>query len=243
MGLHRPVVRVLSLGRISYTAGLQFQTECVRRHKNGLSGSVLVSETKPLDTLLLCEHSPPVYTVGMRQAAYPSSEEARLRQLGAEFFRTDRGGLITFHGPGQLVCYPVLNLAHFQRKSIRWYIDQLERTMMELCHRYGLETSTSSDRGIWVKDNKICALGVHCGRYITSHGLALNCNTDLGWFEHIVPCGIEGKGVTSLSKELKRNVTVAEVTLPFLEVFEQQFMCTLTISEMRDTSDGFAAWL
>uniref|UniRef100_A0A8C1II11 lipoyl(octanoyl) transferase n=1 Tax=Cyprinus carpio TaxID=7962 RepID=A0A8C1II11_CYPCA len=109
-----------------------------------------------------------------------------------------RGGLITFHGPGQLVCYPVLNLGCF-RKSVRWYVCELERTVIKTCGQFGIEASTSPDTGVWAGDNKICAIGIHCGRYITSHGLALNCNTDMSWFDNIVPCGIMGKGVTSLS--------------------------------------------
>ncbi|MBN3299167.1 LIPT2 lipoyltransferase, partial [Amia calva] len=198
----RASVQVVNLGRISYANSLQVQQQYVRQQLDSLS--------RPLgqapNTLLLCEH-PPVYTVGLRQATYPAEEERRLRRLGAEFFRTNRGGLVTFHGPGQLVCYP-------------------------LCGRFGIKASTSPDTGVWVAENKICAIGIHCGRYITSHGLALNCNTELSWFEHIVPCGIVGKGVTSLSRELKREITVAEATQPLLETFAEQFNCSLTFENV-----------
>ncbi|NWH71517.1 LIP2M Octanoyltransferase, partial [Piaya cayana] len=85
--------------------------------------------------------------------------------------------------------------------------------------------------GIWVGDSKLCAIGVHCGHYITSHGLALNCCTDLSWFDHIVPCGLEGKGVTSLSRELGQHVTVDQVLQPFLDTFQEVFECTLVFSE------------
>uniref|UniRef100_A0A4W5LHQ9 Octanoyl-[acyl-carrier-protein]:protein N-octanoyltransferase LIPT2, mitochondrial n=1 Tax=Hucho hucho TaxID=62062 RepID=A0A4W5LHQ9_9TELE len=213
----KAAVEVIQLGRISYGRALQVQKLYVRRH--------LDSKDKLHNALLLCEH-PPVYTIGIRQALYPFEEEQRLKLLGAEFFRSNRGGLITFHGPGQLVCYPILNLGCF-KKSVRWYVCELERTVINLCRKYGIKAATSPNTGVWVGDNKICAIGIHCGRYITSHGLALNCNTDMGWFENIVPCGIVGKGVTSLSQELGRDVSIEESIPRLLETFSDQFDCTL----------------
>lgn len=213
----KAAVEVVNLGRISYACALQTQQFYVKR--------LLNSSEKSCNALLLCEH-PPVYTIGIRQAPYPAQEEQRLKQLGADFFRTNRGGLITFHGPGQLVCYPILNLGCF-KKSVRWYVCQLERTIIRLCNTFGIKASTSQDTGIWVGENKICAIGIHCGRYITSHGLALNCNTDMDWFENIVPCGIIGKGVTSLSQELGKDVSTEE-TIPYLlDSFKNIFDCTL----------------
>ncbi|XP_006013219.1 octanoyl-[acyl-carrier-protein]:protein N-octanoyltransferase LIPT2, mitochondrial [Latimeria chalumnae] len=226
MTVMRPVIQVVNLGRIPYANALQVQCRYVRRHLDAPSAG---APSVPTDTLLLCEHNP-VYTIGIRQAPYPPEEEERLTRLGAEFFRTSRGGLVTFHGPGQLVCYPILNLAHF-KKSVRWYVCQLERTVIRLCGKFRIEASTSPDTGVWVRENKICAIGIHCGRYITSHGLALNCDTDLSWFRHIVPCGIMGKGVTSLSQELKRSITVAEATGPLLEAFGEQFNCSVTLND------------
>ncbi|XP_028817965.1 putative lipoyltransferase 2, mitochondrial [Denticeps clupeoides] len=215
MAAGKTTVRVVNLGRVSYGRALEIQRQCVRRH--------LEASSRFPNTLLLCEHRP-VYTTGIRQQPYPPEEELRLKLLGADFFRTDRGGLITFHGPGQLVCYPVLSLACF-KKSVRWYVGELEQTVIGLCSMFGLDASTSPDTGVWVGDSKICAIGIHCGRYITSHGLALNCNTDLSWFEKIVPCGIVGKGVTSLSQELGRDVTVAEATPYLLQAFSERFQC------------------
>ncbi|CAG9772945.1 unnamed protein product [Ceutorhynchus assimilis] len=145
-------------------------------------------------------------------------------KVGAEFYKTNRGGLITFHGPGQLVVYPILNLKHF-KPSIKWYVCHLEKTIIHLCQKYGLTGETSPHTGVWIGDNKICAIGIHGSRFITTHGLALNCNTDLGWFDHIVPCGIEGRGVTSLSKELKRNVSIDEVIPEFVDSFCTIFEC------------------
>merc|ERR1712126_489459 len=126
----------------------------------------------------------------------------------------------TFHGPGQLVVYPILNLRNFApkaatRKSLlgmKWYINTLEQLIIHLCQDYEVQANRSPHTGVWVGNNKICAMGVHNSNMVTSHGLALNCNTDLGWFNHIVPCGIQGAGVTSLTKELKKDkeVTVEE---------------------------------
>ena len=179
----------------------------------------------------------------------------RLKALGADFYRTNRGGLITFHGPGQLVAYPILNLRGFD-KSMKWYVCKLEETVIQLCKALRIEAERSSDTGVWVKNNKLCAIGnlfimlftpkwlnflnligVHGSRYITTHGLALNCNTNLKWFSHIVPCGIYDKGVTSLSELLGKEITIESVIDPFLKSFEQQFQCNVKILPYRDRID------
>lgn len=208
------LIHVLRAGRLSYQAGLSLQTIIAKR--------VLNDPTKNI--LILTEHNPPVYTIGIRTKDYTLADELRLQALGAEFYRTNRGGLITFHGPGQLVVYPIINLKNFE-PSLRWYICQIESTIIELCQQFGITAQRTKDTGIWVEDRKICAIGVHCSRYITTHGLALNCNTDLKWFEHIVPCGIEGKGVTSLSAELKKCVAISDVCEQFLKCFCSGFKC------------------
>ncbi|XP_019544054.3 putative lipoyltransferase 2, mitochondrial [Aedes albopictus] len=209
------VVHVLRAGKLGYQKSLNLQKV--------VSSAVLNGEQP--NVLILTEHDP-VYTVGIRTKSYGSEEEHRLRELGAEFFRTNRGGLITFHGPGQLVAYPVLNLKHFQ-PSVRWYVCHIEKTVIDLCRRYGLKAGTTEDTGVWIGNRKICAIGIHASRYVTTHGLALNCDNDLRWFRHIVPCGIEGKGVTSLSGELNREVTVGEATRKFLESFQDILQCDL----------------
>ncbi|KZC03999.1 Putative lipoyltransferase 2, mitochondrial, partial [Dufourea novaeangliae] len=211
-------VKVLWAGRLNYHAGLRLQKLLSDRHRQKI-------EENTCNTLILLEHNP-VYTVGIRDKNYTLQDEERLKNLGAEFFRTNRGGLITFHGPGQLVAYPILNLKEF-KPSVKWYVCQIEKMIIRLCAEYGIYAETSPDTGVWVKDRKICAIGIHGSRYITTHGLALNCNTNLNWFDHIVPCGIEGKGVTSLSEELNTNVTIADV-LPLLKnAFQNQFQCSL----------------
>jgi len=149
MSVSKAAVKVLHLGRISYGSALKIQQMHIKQH--------LDSSNVSQNTLLLCEHEP-VYTIGIRQAPYPPEEERRLKELGADFFRTNRGGLITFHGPGQLVCYPVLNLGCF-KKSVRWYVCELERTVIKMCSKFGIDASSSPDTGVWVGNNKICAIG------------------------------------------------------------------------------------
>ncbi|XP_053165052.1 putative lipoyltransferase 2, mitochondrial isoform X1 [Hemicordylus capensis] len=227
-------VGLLRLGRASYGASLAAQERCVRRQleKEGRGGGG--SE----DRLLLWEPAGPVYTVGLRGSGSGGAEEAaeeerRLRALGAGFERAGRGGLCTFHGPGQLVAYPVLDLRRFGL-PLRGYVAALERLAVAACRRLGLRHARAlppPHTGVWLAGRKVCAIGIRCGRHITSHGLALNCCTDLTWFDHIVPCGLEGKKMTSLSQELQRPVSVEEATEPFLAAFQEVFQCTLTLAE------------
>lgn len=178
------------------------------------------------NAVFVVEHDP-VYTVGIRSKDYPSEVQDSLRRLGADFVRTNRGGLITFHGPGQLVAYPVLYLgSFFKDKSMRRYVCSLEKMIIDICARFQLEAKTTEHTGVWIGDNKIAAIGVHGSRYITTHGIAINCNTDLSWFDHIVPCGIQQKGVTSLTRELGRVVTTAEAYPVLMAAFQQHFDCT-----------------
>lgn len=217
------LVHILRAGPLDYAKGLKVQQKVAAQIKQA-------NDFKNI--LILTSHSP-VYTIGIRTKNYTIDDEERLRKLGAQFFKTNRGGLITFHGPGQLVAYPILNLKDFN-PSIRWYVCHIEKTIIDLCKEFGLSANTSPDTGVWIGDKKICAIGVHGSRYITTHGLALNCNTDLKWFEHIVPCGIEGKGVTSLSSELNRDVTIDETEEPFLHSFSKIFQCELVELDVND---------
>ncbi|XP_032827923.2 octanoyl-[acyl-carrier-protein]:protein N-octanoyltransferase LIPT2, mitochondrial [Petromyzon marinus] len=227
------VVRVVSLGRVGYAQALAVQTRLARALLDHLAAP---SGPAPPDTLLLCEHDP-VYTVGIRQAPYPAEVETRLRALGADFHRTNRGGLITFHGPGQLVCYPVLHLAR-HRRSLRWYVCQLERVAADACRDLGVPAhSHEQHTGVWVGERKICAIGIHCARFVTWHGLALNCDCDLRWFEHVVPCGLEGLGVTSLTRELDRRVAIPEAETPLLRAFARHFQCELVPGSLDLPSD------
>ncbi|XP_012532937.1 putative lipoyltransferase 2, mitochondrial [Monomorium pharaonis] len=212
------VVKVLLAGRLPYGVGLQLQKALSDQHHKS-------SQSETANTLVLLEHEP-VYTVGIRNKGYTEEDERKLKNLGAEFCRTNRGGLITFHGPGQLVAYPVLNLKQF-RTSVRWYVREVERMVIRVCAELGIKAETSPNTGVWVDDRKICAIGIHSSRYVTTHGLAFNCNVDLKWFDHIVPCGIEGKSVTSISKELDIDVTITDVLPIFRNAFSDQFECEL----------------
>lgn len=216
------VVKFRKLGRMAFAQAYQVQSRAARRLLEEVSHGGAVAG----NAVFVVEHEP-VYTVGIRSKDYPSEIQDSLRRLGADFVRTNRGGLITFHGPGQLVAYPVLYLGSFFRdKSMRRYVCSLEKMIIDICARFQLEAKTTEHTGVWIGDNKIAAIGVHGSRYITTHGIAINCNTDLSWFDHIVPCGIQHKGVTSLTRELGRVVTTDEAYPVLMAAFQQQFDCT-----------------
>jgi len=168
--------------------------------------------------LLLLSH-PPVYTLGKSgDMANLLLAEDELEARGATFFHIDRGGDVTYHGPGQLVGYPILDLDRFFTDLSR-YLRTLEETIIRTCADYGLEAGRIDGRtGTWIgpddqgPERKICAMGVRCSRWVTMHGFAFNLNTDLDYFGHIVPCGIDDRGVTSLAQELNRLVDEAEAT-------------------------------
>jgi lipoyl(octanoyl) transferase len=178
---------------------------------------------------LFVEH-PPVYTLGKsgkREHVLIDEQEMQERQIA--FFQTNRGGDITYHGPGQLVGYPIFDLEQFYR-DIGRYLRELEEVIILTLQEYGLKGERSSgETGVWLdpgipgRARKICAMGVRCSRWITMHGFALNISNDLSYFNHIIPCGIPDKSVTSLQKELGVTLTVAEVKEKVLKKFEQVF--------------------
>ncbi|KAF9086165.1 putative lipoyltransferase 2, mitochondrial [Mortierella sp. AD031] len=142
-------------------------------------------------------------------------EAARLQDLGAVYVESLRGGEITFHGPGQLVAYPILDLKPI-KLSVRCYVSYLEKSIIATCAQLGVKAITTENTGVWINDQKkIAAIGVHVQRYITSHGLALNCNTNLEFFKQIIACGLTGKETTSLSKELNDPSLDVQAVIPF----------------------------
>jgi lipoate-protein ligase B len=175
------------------------------------------------DTFILCEHLP-VFTVGRaaKDAANLGAGEAYLRSLGAEVFWSDRGGDATFHGPGQIVGYPILRL---KVRDTHAYLRELEDVIIRVLEDYGLEGWHHPEyTGVWVRENKIAAIGVKFSSgWITSHGFALNVKTDLSWFDRITPCGIKEFGVTSLSRELDREIPLIEVEAKIIDHFLQKF--------------------
>lgn len=179
--------------------------------------------------LLLLEH-PPVYTLGKSgDMAHLLLNENQLKERNIGFYKINRGGDITFHGPGQLVGYPILDLENFFT-DIHRYLRLLEEAIILTIAEFGLiGTRSSGETGVWLDvgtpfARKICAMGVKASRWVTMHGFALNVNTDLGYFDHIIPCGIRGKGVTSMKAELGKEISMKEVkekfTKHFLTLFE-----------------------
>ncbi len=184
--------------------------------------------------LLFCQH-PPTYTLGKSgKPEHLLLDEAALAAHGATFHRINRGGDITFHGPGQLVAYPLLDLENF-RPDIHWYLRALEEAVIQTLTGYGLQAGRIAGlTGVWLdwqegaaNPRKICAMGVRCSRWVTLHGLALNVNTDLKYFGYIVPCGISDKAVTSLQAELGYAVPVEEVQERLLAALLTQFDATV----------------
>ncbi len=192
---------VEQLGLVDYADGLRLQRERVAERKAG---------TIP-DTLLLLEH-PHVYTLGRnakKDNVLLSVEQLAAR--GVQVFEIDRGGDVTYHGPGQLVGYPILDLTE-HRRDIAWYMRSLEEVLIAVARDYGIEAGRRGGApGVWVGNDKLAAMGVHISRWVTSHGFAFNVNTDLRYFDWIVPCGLRDKGVTSLEKLLGRRVEMGEV--------------------------------
>ena len=170
-----------------------------------------------VNRLVFCEH-PPVYTLGRHgKAGNLLMSEEQLRRIGAELFHIDRGGDITFHGPGQLVGYPILHLEEYGL-GLKEYIHRLEEAVIRVCASYGVQVGrVPGATGVWLdqgtpSERKICAIGVRSSHFVTMHGFALNVNTDLTFFRHIHPCGFVDKGVTSLRQETGRETDMAEVT-------------------------------
>lgn len=182
-----------------------------------------VAEGLRPDTLVLLEH-PHTYTLGRRGRDDDILiGQSDLNRLGVSVHHTDRGGEVTYHGPGQLVAYPIIDLRHWGGGPLK-YVRALERTIIETLTEFGISaTSDGRPTGVWVEDRKIAAIGVKVARRVTTHGFALNVSTDLSYFQHIVPCGMPSARVTSVSQETCRNVRLDEVVPIVLKKFESAF--------------------
>lgn len=173
------------------------------------------------DTLILLEH-PPVYTAGRRtDPSHLLLADADMRRAGAELHQVDRGGSVTFHGPGQLVGYPIVDLG--PKPDVLRYLRMVEEAVIRACADLGATVGRSSETGVWEGDRKICAIGVRVSRGVTLHGFALNCTTDLSWFGAIVPCGLTDRGVTSLTELTGGQVTVSDALPVVARRFAQVF--------------------
>ena len=198
------------LGLIDYQEAWDYQEERFNRlvdYKSQPGG-----KTRPQSYLLFCEH-PHVYTLGKSGDEHNLLVRKEfLKKIKATYYKTNRGGDITYHGPGQIVGYPILDL-ELLGLGLKQYISLLEDSIIELLKKHGIEgTHMEGATGVWldashpVKARKICAIGVRSGRHITMHGFALNVNSDLDYFSYINPCGFETKGVTSMAKELNKAI-------------------------------------
>ncbi len=231
-------VVVCNLGRVPYEPTWKLQKQI--QH-------MLVQAKRaepPLPTphvWLLVEH-PPVYTLGKSgKADHLLISESALAQKGAAFLRIDRGGDITFHGPGQLVGYPILDLDRLE-PDIHLYLRNLERMIIDVCGMYQVSGKRVEGRtGVWVEDDaggperKICAMGIRCSRWVTMHGFAFNLNTDLSYFDHIVPCGISNREVTSLARETGCPVDEKAVATQVIHAFSDVFNVRIRTLESRQS--------
>jgi lipoyl(octanoyl) transferase len=245
------MISVLQLGTIDYQTGLRLQQKLVDLRKAG----------RVSDVLLLLEHTP-VITLGRnaKQKNILASPEL-LAERGVEVYETDRGGDVTFHGPGQLVGYPLFDLrgiaasdGHRKTLGAIEYVRRLEEVLIRTCGDFGIPTQrVSGFTGVWTSSEgedataytqpaKIAAIGVHISRAVTSHGFALNVNTDLSFFDLIIPCGLEAKPVTSMAKELSRELPLESVAHAvarnFGSVFESQILWLQTLDALLGETVG-----
>jgi lipoyl(octanoyl) transferase len=227
-------IAVCHLGRVDYQEAWDLQKKLQNRLVDAKLGKAVLPEAH---VMLLVEH-PPVFTLGKNgKTSNLLLSESELTKQGASFYQIDRGGDITYHGPGQLVGYPILDLDHFFT-DIHRYLRELEETIIRTCADYGVQVGRIAGRtGVWVEpdargpERKIAALGIRCSRWVTMHGFALNLNTDLSYFSGIVPCGISDRGVTSMAKELGHAIDEAEVRSRLLRHFVACFDAELTCYE------------
>jgi len=214
------VCELRDLGRIDYGHALDLQRALVEKRKQGLVP----------DQFLIVEH-PHVITIGRNgKPAHLLASEEVLRRAGISFFPTDRGGDITYHGPGQLVGYPILDLREWKRDVVA-YVRSIEQVLIDTLADFGIAAGREPGMtGVWVEGQKIAAIGVHISRWITSHGFALNVTTDLRYFQYIVPCGL-AKPVTSIEKELGAEPKREELIASLARHFAEQFGFEMAVTE------------
>jgi lipoyl(octanoyl) transferase len=224
-------VRYRDLGLVSYEDTWKLQTQI----NTSLKEQKRNGGAAPVHELLFCEH-PPVYTLGKSGTeAHLKLNESELNEKNIEYFKINRGGDITYHGPGQIVGYPIFDLDYFFT-DVHRYVRSLEEAVIRTLAEYGITAGRVAEyTGVWIDFNslhprKICAIGVHMSRWVTMHGFAFNVNTDLAYYSHIVPCGIDTsqKPVTSMERELGNTVDITEVRLRlkahFADIFDFQYL-------------------
>jgi len=220
-------IQVIRAGRQEYRACWELQQRLAAARRAG----------QVPDLLLLVEH-PPTYTIGRRGTRKNLLiDEATLSQVGATCLEVDRGGDITFHGPGQLVVYAIIDLG-LTNRSVRRYVENLEQVVIESLRQYGLEaTIDPANPGVWLGRDKIAAIGISIHHGVSYHGFALNIEPDLRYFDYMIPCGIPDRGATSLARELGRPVNSDKVANRVIERFAARFEVEiefdLTLDDLR----------
>lgn len=213
-------VEIVNLGLLPYAEAANLQDRLVEKVQEGRNS-----------VLLLVQH-PPVYTLGANfhdENLLFSPEEYAAR--GIEIHRTPRGGDVTYHGPGQLVIYPIFNLKEL-KQDLHWWLRSLEEAIILSIKEFGLTGVRSEvNTGVWVGDKKIAAIGIKVRRWVSLHGIALNCNNDLNPFDWIVPCGIKTHGVTSLTREISKDVLPIDAIEPVVSSFQKVFGLSLRTTE------------
>lgn len=221
--MQQPHCHIYDLGRIDYGQAFDLQKKAVR----------MMLEGKLDNTVLLLEH-PPVYTIGRQGGEHNVLiDAAKRKELGISLYDVDRGGDVTYHGPGQLVGYPILHLEPW-KNDIRQYVRMLEEVIIRLLSEFGIQAGRKEGlTGTWIGDEKICAIGVKANRdtkhkgFITSHGFAFNVQPDLSHFSYIVPCGITQFGVTSMQKRLGKDFDMQEIKWRWVAAFQEVFGTTV----------------
>lgn len=223
-------VSYLELKQAAYKPVWDLQEQILANNLSIKKNNKNTEENTPtINALIFCEHKP-VYTLGKSgDIENLKLNKTELANREIDYWHINRGGDITYHGPGQITGYPVFDLECF-KPSASWFIDTMENAIIDTLNEFGIESQRIDGlTGVWVKgataaeDRKICAIGVKMSRYVSIHGFALNVCTDLEYFNHIVPCGIDDKGVTSMEKELGRKVGWHEVAPVLREYFQRQF--------------------
>lgn len=234
--LTMPEVAFYDLGSVDYKAcwDLQERLFAEKLHLKTANRNLEPHEQHVIKNQLLLVEHPHVYTLGKSgKAENLLLNEQQLAAVDATYYHINRGGDITYHGPGQLVVYPMLDLEQF-RTDIHWYMRSLEEVVIETLAQWGIQGQRyPSYTGVWLdadvdsKARKICAMGVRTSRWVTMHGIALNVNTDLSYFTHIVPCGIDDKAVASMQHEKGEELSMEQVKTRFVEAFGRVFECNL----------------
>ncbi len=223
--IQNKTIEIVDLGQMGYKEAWDYQEKLLQQQ-------VLRKKENQSTQNFLCfvEH-PPVYTLGKSgKMEHVLLSEAELKANGIEFYKTNRGGDITFHGPGQIVGYPIIDLENF-KTDIGWYLRTLEQVIINSIEPFGIKGERSAgETGVWIdadkkgQERKICAMGVRCSRWVTMHGFALNVNVDLDYFNYIIPCGIENKQVASMHKELEKSIDMNDVKDIIANTFTKLFL-------------------